>query len=132
MEGTLTSLMDGQARVAVVDDDHRLRTLIQEELIDEGVLPIPCTSGEELLELIKQDQIDLILLDLMMPGMDGMSCLRALEGISCGVPVLVVTALSDEIKREEVMNHGASEYILKPDLFERLPDLLNQYLPGRS
>ena len=58
MEGTLTSLMDGQARVAVVDDDHRLRTLIQEELIDEGVLPIPCTSGEELLELIKQDQFE--------------------------------------------------------------------------
>ena len=124
--------MEGQARVAVVDDDHRLQTLIQEELIDEGVQPVPCTSGEELLELIKHDQVDLILLDLMMPGMDGMSCLKALEEIPCKVPILVVTALSDELKRHEVMKHGASEYILKPDLFERLPDLLNQYLPDRS
>ena len=94
--------------------------------------PVPCTSAEELLELIKHDQLDLILLDLMMPGMDGMSCLKALEEIPCKVPILVVTALSDELKRQEVMKHGASEYILKPDLFERLPDLLNQYLPDRS
>ena len=124
--------MDGHARVAVVDDDQRLRTLIQEELVDEGVQPVPCTSAEELLELIKHDQLDLILLDLMMPGMDGMSCLKALEEIPCKVPILVVTALSDELKRQEVMKHGASEYILKPDLFERLPDLLNRYLPDRS
>jgi len=124
--------MDGHARVAVVDDDHRLQTLIQEELIDEGVQPVPCTSGEELLELIKHDHVDLILLDLMMPGMDGLSCLKALELTECETPILVVTALSDEIKRQEVMNHGASEYILKPDLFERLPDLLNQYLPCRK
>ena len=123
--------MDGLARVAVVDDDHRLRTLIQEELVDEGVHPVPCTSAEELLELVKHDQFDLILLDLMMPGMDGMSCLKALEDIPCKVPILVVTALSDELKRQEVMKHGASEYILKPDLFERLPDLLSQYLPDR-
>jgi len=124
--------MDGHARVAVVDDDHRLQTLIQEELIDEGLQPVPCASGEELLELIKHDHVDLILLDLMMPGMDGLSCLKALELTECETPILVVTALSDEIKRQEVMNHGASEYILKPDLFERLPDLLNQYLPCRK
>jgi len=124
--------MDGHARVAVVDDDHRLQTLIQEELIDEGLQPVPCASGEELLELIKHDHVDLILLDLMMPGMDGLSCLKALERAKCATPILVVTALSDEIKRQEVMNHGASEYILKPDLFERLPDLLNQYLPCRK
>ena len=124
--------MDVHARVAVVDDDHRLRTLIQEELIDEGVEPIPCTTGEDLIELIKHEQVDLIFLDLTMPGMDGMSCLKALKHIPCDAPVLVVTALSDEVKRQEVMHHGASDYILKPDLFERLPDLLNQYIPSRK
>ena len=122
--------MDGHARVAVVDDDPRLRALIGEELIDEGVQPVLCGSGDELLEVIEQDKVDLILLDLMMPGMDGMSCLKAIEITPCRAPILVVTAFSDDIKREEVMNHGASEYILKPDLFERLPDLLNQYLRG--
>ena len=120
------------SRVAVVDDDPRLRTLIQEELIDEGVQPIPCTTGEDLIELIKHEQVDLIFLDLTMPGMDGMSCLKALKHTSCDAPVLVVTALSDEVKRQEVMNHGASDYILKPDLFERLPDLLDQYIPSRK
>ncbi len=124
--------MDGRARVAVVDDDPRLRTLIQDELIDEGVQPIPCTSGDELLDLIKHEKLDLILLDLMMPVVDGLSCLKALENISCKIPILVVTAFNDEVKRQEVMSHGASEYILKPDLFEQLPNLLNQYLPHRS
>lgn len=117
-------------KVAVVDDDPRLRTLIAEELIDEGVTPLPCETGLSLLELLENESVDLIMLDLMMPGMDGVACLEEMRQRSIKIPVIVVTALNDEIKRKSVHDLGAADYILKPDLFERLPELLDQHLPG--
>ena len=115
--------------VAVVDDDPRLRKLIVEELTDEGVRPLACETGQKLLDLLQSESVDLILLDLMMPEMDGFLCLEELVKRSIQVPVIVVTALNDEIKRQKVQDLGAADYILKPDLFERLPELLDQYLP---
>ena len=117
-------------KVAVVDDDPRLRTLIAEELVDEGVTPLPCETGLSLLELLENESVDLIMLDLMMPGMDGVACLEEMRQRSIKIPVIVVTALNDEIKRKSVHDLGAADYILKPDLFERLPELLDQHLPG--
>ena len=119
---------DRKPHVAVVDDDQRLRTLIAEELIDEGVHPVSCRNGQELLDLLDKEQIDLILMDVMMPGMDGLSCLSQLRARGNSIPVLMVTALNDEVKRKEAEDHGAADYILKPDLFERLPALLQQHL----
>jgi len=117
-------------KVAVVDDDPRLRTLIAEELVDEGVTPLPCETGLSLLELLENESVDLIMLDLMMPGMDGVACLEEMRQRFIKIPVIVVTALNDEIKRKSVHDLGAADYILKPDLFERLPELLDQHLPG--
>ena len=114
--------------VAIVDDDPRLRELIRDELIDEGVEPVMCVDGEALLELLGQRKIDLILLDLMMPKMDGMTCLQLLRERSNLVPVLIVTAFNEDNKRSEAKALGALDYILKPDLFELLPQLLERYL----
>ena len=114
--------------VAIVDDDPRLRELIRDELIDEGVEPVVCPDGEALLELLNQRKIDLILLDLMMPKMDGMTCLQRLNEIFNVVPVVVVTAFNEDHKRSEAKALGAREYILKPDLFELLPELVERYL----
>ena len=114
--------------IAIVDDDPRLRELIRDELIDEGVEPFVCSDGEALLELLDQRKIDLILLDLMMPKMDGMTCLQRLSERSNTVPVLVVTAFNEDHKRIKAKSLGASDFILKPDLFELLPELLERYL----
>lgn len=122
--------MDSRYKVAVVDDDPRLRQLILEELTDEGVNPFPCETGQKLLDLLQTHSIDLIFLDLMMPVMDGFRCLEELNNRSIQIPVIVVTALNDETKRQKVHELGAAEYILKPDLFEHLPELLDQHLPG--
>ena len=123
--------MSGRAQVAYVDDDPRLRSLMTEELLDEGVNPLICCTGQELLDLLEIEQVDLIFLDLMMPVMDGLTCLRHLKQRNVTVPVLVVTAFNDESKRQESLESGATDYILKPDLFERLPELLDQYLINR-
>ena len=113
--------MDGHARVAVVDDDHRLQTLIQEELIDEGVQPVPCTSGEELLELIKHDHVDLILLDLMMPVKSGIALLSDLKKDDAlkEIPVIMVTGVSGEtgIDLEAFLKKGAATGLFWKDYF---------------
>jgi len=120
--------MSGQAQVAYVDDDPRLRSLMTEELLDEGVNPLICCTGQELLDLLEIEQVDLIFLDLMMPVMDGLTCLQQLKERSLNIPVLVVTSFNDENKRQESLAQGAKDYILKPNMFEQLPMLLDQYL----
>ena len=120
--------MDSKPCVAFVDDDPRLRSLIAEELSDEGVQPLACNTGQELLDCLDVEKVDLILLDLMMPVMDGLTCLRHLNERDKKIPVLVVTSFNDEAKRQEAMDSGATDYIIKPDLFERLPELLDRYL----
>ena len=64
--------------IAVVDDDYRIRDLICSELIDEGIEPIPCSDGQDLLDLLDKRSVNLILLDIMMPRMDGITCLKHL------------------------------------------------------
>ena len=118
--------------VIVVDDEASIRTAVEQWLSLSGFSVQLFARAEECLAHLPRHFPGVIISDVRMPGMDGLSCLKALELTKCETPILVVTALSDEIKRQEVMNHGASEYILKPDLFERLPDLLNQYLPCRK
>ena len=69
---------------------------------------------------------DLVLLDLMLPGIDGLECLHRLRQMPSmrRCPVVVVTALNDAAKRHETQKLGALDYILKPDLFDQLPQLL--------
>ena len=89
------------------------------------------SNGREALDVLndKANNIpDLILLDLMMPKMDGMTCLQRLSERSNTVPVLVVTAFNEDHKRIKAKALGASDFILKPDLFELLPELLERYL----
>ena len=120
----------GTVSVAVVDDDPRLRTLLEEELQDLGVVPVLCDNGAELMALLQRQGVALILLDLMMPVMDGFACLDALRDQGSPIPVVVVTAHGDSSYRQRVLDAGASDYILKPQLFERLPRLLRHYVTG--
>jgi DNA-binding response OmpR family regulator len=119
-------------KVAVVDDDPRIRALLEDELSDEGFTPCLCASGLELIELVQTDQIDMVLLDLMMPEIDGFQCLEKLRELSYSGPVIIVTALSDDSKRRQALGSGAKDYVLKPDLFDKLPLLLHQYLDVKS
>ena len=118
--------------VAVVDDDPRLRLLLEEELQDLGVVPLLCDNGAALMALLEKQSVDLILLDLMMPVMDGFACLDALRVRRHQGPVVVVTAHGDASYRQRVLEAGASDYILKPQLFDVLPRLLERHLADGS
>ena len=112
--------------IAVVEDDPRIGELIHEEICDEGHGCKCFSTAEAFLNDVEQLNPDLVLLDLMLPGMDGLNCLRTFRQIpgfqQC--PVVIVTALNDAAKRRKSRELGAIDYILKPDLFDQLPQLL--------
>ena len=116
--------------VAVVEDDPRIRRLIADEVADEGHQVECFTSAEAFLDSLTPDRFDLVLLDLMLPGMTGLDCLLALRALAPSeqpsARLVVVTALNDSVMRQQVLNAGAQEYILEPDLFLQLPDLLTR------
>ena len=118
------------ALVAVVDDDPRIRRRLEEELIDEGFEAQCYSDGFALLDQLATAPPDLVLLDLMMPQLDGIECLRRLRQAGFEGPVLIFTALSDNDKRRQADEEGASEYILKPDLFENLRRVIERHLQG--
>lgn len=128
----MSDLETTPAVVAVVDDDPRIRALLEDELIDEGVTPVLCASGYEMLESIKKYDVKLILLDLMMPGMDGFQCLKELRAQAFQGVVVIVTALSDDSKRREALSEGASDYVVKPNLFSSLPGILDRYIKSKQ
>ena len=114
-------------RVALIEDDPRIQQLIGAEISDEGHDCICFGSAEDFLEAAAPNSFDLVLLDLMLPGMDGLTCLKQLHLKAPSRPtlrVVIVTALNDADKRREALSNGAEAYVLKPDLFEQLPQLL--------
>ena len=114
-------------RVALVEDDPRIQQLINAEITDEGHDCISFGSAEDFLAAVGTNTFDLVLLDLMLPGMDGLTCLQQLQLNAKTKPalrVVIVTALNDDDKRREALSSGAEAYVLKPDLFEQLPQLL--------
>ena len=123
-----------QRTIAVVEDNPRIRELLEEEILDEGHQVLTFSSAEEFLAALEsKPAIDLVLLDLMLPGMDGLSCLeriRSSKHAEHNVRVVIVTALNDGEKRRQAMALGAEDYILKPDLFMRLAEILQTPLPS--
>ena len=114
--------------IAIVDDDPRIRKLLTEELQDLGHTCACFADGFALLDISIPGPWALVLLDLMMPQMDGVECLKLLRAKGYDKPVLIFTALSDNDKRREAELAGVDEYILKPDLFDNLKDIIRRHL----
>jgi DNA-binding response OmpR family regulator len=131
MTGTTDPSGESRSQIAVVDDDPRIRHLLREELIDAGFDPECYKDGFALLEKLSITPPDLILLDLMMPQLDGIECLRRIRQAGFEGPVLIFTALSDNEKRQEAEREKATEYILKPDLFDNLQRVINRHLKAK-
>ena len=119
---------NGALVVAVVEDDPRIQQLLLAEIQDEGHNGVIFDSAEDFLENASSQAFDLVLLDLMLPGMDGLACLKQMQdnAVQASPPrVVIVTALNDAEKKQQALSNGAEDYVLKPDLFERLPELLH-------
>jgi two-component system phosphate regulon response regulator OmpR len=106
-------MADLQAHLLVVDDDERIRVLLQKFLIRNGFLVTACGSAGHARKLLAGLEFDLIVLDVMMPGEDGIALTRDLRARS-QVPILLLTARGETGSRIEGFEAGADDYLVKP------------------
>ncbi|MGW8281136.1 response regulator [Sphingomonas aurantiaca] len=102
------------ARVIIVDDDPGLRELLTEFLVDNGLGVEAVSSGAALRARLVQRPCDLVILDMMMPGEDGLSVLRGLAQSDDPPGVIMLSALSSEVDRVVALEMGADDYVTKP------------------
>jgi len=118
------------ARILIVDDEQANRRLLEVMLGQEGFQLLTAASGEEALALVAREPPDLILLDVMMPGMDGYAVASALKGNhdTKNIPIIVVTALDDREAMMRGLSAGAEDFLSKPvdraELHARVRNLL--------
>jgi CheY-like chemotaxis protein len=114
--------------ILVVDDDEAIRTLLQEELEDEGYKVMIATNARDALKMVESEALDLVVLDIRMPGMDGLEALPRILGIKEGLPVILNTAYSQY--QESFMSWAADAYVVKSsdltELKEKIKMLVNQ------
>jgi len=106
-------------KILIVDDDLYIRELYEEVLKDAGYEVTTAVDGEDGLSKVKGGGFDLILLDVMMPKLDGLGVLQKLSEISpkpTNGPIILLTNLSHDPIINEAMQHGASTYMIKADV----------------
>lgn len=101
-------------KILVVDDEAAISTLLQYNLEENNYDVTVAKDGQTAYQLASQQQFDAILLDLMLPGMDGMTVLKTLRQDKISTPVILVTAKGDEFDRVFGLELGADDYITKP------------------
>ncbi len=113
-------------RVLIVDDEEGIRLLYKEELEEEGCDVELASSGEEALEKLESDNIDLVLLDIKMPGMDGVEVLRKVKERWKELPVILCTAYPHY--KQEFGTWASDAYVVKSsdlrELKEKVKDIL--------
>jgi len=102
-----------RGRVLVVDDDAALSEMLGIVLRGEGFEPVFCADGAQAVQAFRDSRPDIVLLDLMLPGMDGIDICRAIRQDS-GVPIVMLTARGDTVDVVVGLEAGADDYIVKP------------------
>jgi DNA-binding response OmpR family regulator len=107
------TVADRSARILLVDDEQSVQTLLSYPLRKDGYEVVQATDGRQALLRLGEQQFDLVVLDLMLPGVDGLEVCRRLRSYS-SVPIIMLTAKSEEIDKVVGLELGADDYITKP------------------
>lgn len=106
--------MQENYKILVVDDDMRLRALLERYLTEQGFQVRSVANAEQMDRLLTRESFHLMVLDLMLPGEDGLSICRRLRSQSNPMPIIMVTAKGEEVDRIVGLEIGADDYIPKP------------------
>ncbi len=124
-------------KILVVDDDMRLRALLERYLVEQGFTVRSAANAEQMDRLLSRENFHLLVLDLMLPGEDGLSICRRLRQKDNSIPIVMLTAKGDEIDRIIGLEIGADDYMPKPfnprELLARIKAVLRrrvQEAPG--
>lgn len=117
-------------RILVVDDEQEIRELIEIYLKSEGYETIKAANGEEALKIINEEELDLIILDIMMPKLNGIdTCMKVRE--EKDIPIIMLSAKSEDMDKILGLNTGADDYLTKPfnplELVARVKSQLRRY-----
>lgn len=122
--------------IAVVEDDAPIRSLVVRLLSEDGYEAIPCADGAGLDRMLLRRTVDLVILDRMLPGEDGLSICQRLRFSRPEVPILMVTARGDDVDRILGLEVGADDYLPKPfnprELVARVRAILRRTRPQRG
>ncbi len=123
-------------RILVIDDDPTITAMLKRGLSYEGYVVDTAESGEQGLAIAREYSPDLIILDIMMPHIDGLEVLRRLRAVGSQPPVLLLTAKDAPADQVKGLQAGADDYVIKPFTFEvlaaRVQALLRRQQPGTS
>lgn len=123
----MASHLNNKYRILIVEDDFASRSLLSSYLEKEGYFVNETEKADNLCERVQQEQIDLVLLDINLPGKDGLTLTRELRSVS-SVGIILVTSKGDEIDRIVGLELGADDYVTKPfnprELLVRAKNLL--------
>lgn len=121
---------DGKRTILVVEDEPIVRAGIVDNLTYEGYCVIACSDGRSGIESYEKQKPDLVILDLMMPGLDGFEVCKKIRSKQDGIPVIMLTARSEEVDKVVGLEVGADDYLTKPfamrELAARIKALLRR------
>ena len=121
------------AKVLVVEDEIKLAKLLKDYLLQAGYETVVCHDGLDVIDVFKRDNFDMVLLDLMLPGKDGLTLCKEIRSFS-QVPIIMVTARVEEIDRLMGLELGADDYICKPfsprEVVARVKTVLRRFTPS--
>lgn len=124
---------NNKTRILVVDDDQRLRDLLNRYLTEQGYAVRAASEAVEMNRLLARERYDLMILDLMLPGEDGLSICRRLRGGGETMPIIMLTAKGDDVDRIVGLELGADDYLPKPfnprELVARIQAVLRRQPP---
>jgi two-component system phosphate regulon response regulator OmpR len=110
----MAPMSEHKTRIIVVDDDARLRELLNRYLSEQGYSVRAVADGNDMNRWLARERYDLMVLDLMMPGEDGLSICRRLRGLGDKIPIIMLTAKGDDVDRIVGLEVGADDYLPKP------------------
>ncbi|MEW9797714.1 osmolarity response regulator transcription factor OmpR [Alteromonas sp. CYL-A6] len=102
------------SKILVVDDDMRLRSLLERYLVEQGFQVRTAANAEQMDRLLERENFHLMVLDLMLPGEDGLSICRRMRKSDNPIPIIMLTAKGDEVDRIIGLEMGADDYLPKP------------------
>ncbi|MGF1585430.1 MAG: PleD family two-component system response regulator [Bacteroidales bacterium] len=119
-----------QKKILLIDDSSVNNLLLQNVLEDEKFIVLVAFNGKEGLDIIKREKPDLILLDIMMPRMDGIEVLQKIisDESTSKIPVIMLTAKTDKADRQISLEMGAADFITKPVNIDELLSKINAIL----
>ena len=121
------------AHILIVDDEPLIRDLLRTHLEYAGYTCTEAGDGSAALSVLSAGNVDLVILDVMMPFMDGMTCLREMRARRVNTPVIMLTARGEEYDKLAGLEQGADDYVVKPfsprEIVARVKAVLNRTMP---